>query len=120
LGDAREQAMAALRNAMMAHPDMVAGETRACTNLMRAAKGRAAVKTGAEAVFVAMLPEKGLGIALKILDGWVRASEAAIAGLLRRHGALDAHDPVVTQYIGPMRNRRDLVVGDTRLAAGFA
>lgn len=119
-GSAREQAMAALRNAMMAHPDMVAGETRACTNLMRAAKGRAAVKTGAEAVFVAMLPEKGLGIALKILDGGVRASEAAITGLLRRHGAIEDGDPVVAQYIGPMRNRRDLVVGDTRLAPGFA
>jgi L-asparaginase II len=120
MGDTREQSMARLRDAMIAHPDMVAGETRACTNLMRAAKGRAAVKTGAEAVFVAMLPNKGLGIALKIVDGGVRASEAAITGLLLRHGALDAGDPVVAQYIGPMRNRRDLVVGDTRLAAGFA
>ena len=47
---------------MMAHPDLVAGETRACTNLMRAAAGRAVVKTGAEAVFVAMLPRQGLGL----------------------------------------------------------
>jgi L-asparaginase II len=118
-GDSRSRAMAQLRDAMMAQPDMVAGETRACTNLMRAAKGRAAVKTGAEAVFVAMLPEQGLGIALKILDGGVRAAEAAITGLLVRHGAIEPSDPVVTQYIGQMLNRRNRVVGDTRLAPGF-
>jgi L-asparaginase II len=118
-GDLREQAMARLRDAMMAHPDMVAGEGKACTNLMRAAKGHAAVKTGAEAVFVAMLPHQGLGIALKIADGAIRASEAAMTSLLARYGAIDPSDPVVAQYIGPMRNRRNLVVGDTRLAAGF-
>lgn len=120
VGDSRARAMAQLRDAMMAHPDMVAGHDKACTNLMRAAKGRAAVKTGAEAVFVAMVPEQGLGIALKIADGAIRASEAAITGLLVRYGVIDPADPVVTQFIGPMRNRRDLVVGDTRLAADFA
>ena len=120
VGDSRTQAMARLRDAMMAHPEMVAGETRACTNLMRAAAGRAAVKTGAEAVFVAMLPRQGLGIALKIIDGGIRASEAAMTGLLRRYGAIDPNHPVVAQYIGPIRNRRDLVVGDTRLAPAFA
>ncbi|NBB97287.1 MAG: asparaginase [Alphaproteobacteria bacterium] len=118
-GDRRSRAMAQLRDAMMAHPDMVAGESRACTNLMRAARGRAAVKTGAEAVFVAILPQQKLGIALKIVDGGVRASEAAMAGLLRHYGVIDAEDPVLVQYLGPLRNRRDLVVGETRLAQGF-
>lgn len=118
-GDPRAQAMARLRDAMISHPDMVAGETRACTNLMRAARGQAAVKTGAEAVFVAILPQQKLGIALKIIDGGVRASEAAMTGLLRHYGVIDAADPVVTQYIGPLLNRRNLRVGETRLAEGF-
>ncbi|MCC5959739.1 MAG: asparaginase [Rhodobacteraceae bacterium] len=119
MGDARARAMVALREAMMRHPELVAGETRACTELMRAMGGKAAVKTGAEAVFVAILPQAGLGIALKIIDGGVRAAEAAITALLVRHGAL-AHDhPVVARYLGPMRNRRDLVVGHTRCASGF-
>ena len=43
-----------------------------------------------------------------------------MTGLLRRYGAIDPNHPVVAQYIGPQRNRRDLVVGDTRLAPGFA
>jgi L-asparaginase II len=119
-GDRRAQAMVALRNAMAAHPELVAGETGACTHLMRAMQGRVSVKTGAEAVFVAMLPEQGLGMALKIVDGGVRAAEAAITALLVRHGALDAAHPVVAEYLGPLRNRRGTVTGDTRLAKGFA
>ena len=46
---------------------------------MRAMGGRVAIKTGAEAVFVAILPELKRGVALKITDGTTRAAEAAIA-----------------------------------------
>lgn len=120
-GAARERAMARLRQAMVAHPELVAGEGRACTNLMRATGGKVAVKTGAEAVFVAILPELKRGIALKILDGGTRASEAAITALLVRLGVLDAGHPVVGKYLtDPMRNRRGIAVGEMRLAAGFA
>ena len=49
-GGVRGRAMQALREAMMAHPDLVAGEGRACTDLMRAAPG-VAVKMGAEGVY---------------------------------------------------------------------
>ena len=55
-------------------PLLVAGEGRACSELMAAMDG-VAVKTGAEAVFVAILPARGLGVALKIEDGATRASE---------------------------------------------
>lgn len=119
-GDTRARAMVRLRNAMATHPDLVAGETRACTRLMRAMGGRVAIKTGAEAVFVAILPEQGLGIALKIVDGGTRAAEAAITALLVRYGALAGDHPVVAQYLGPILNRRGMVTGHTRLATGFA
>jgi len=120
-GDRRQNSMARLRDAMARHPEMVAGEGRACTILMRAMGNRVAIKTGAEAVFVAMLPDQGLGIALKIEDGATRASEAAITHLLRRFGALDASAPEIGRYIPQeMRNWRGLVTGDTRISAGFA
>ena len=35
-GDLRQQSMVKLREAMMTYPELVAGETRACTDLMRA------------------------------------------------------------------------------------
>ncbi|MDP3860667.1 MAG: asparaginase [Phaeovulum sp.] len=120
-GNRREAAAAGLARAMMAYPEMVAGEGRACTHLMRAMAGKVAVKTGAEAVFVAILPEQKRGIALKIVDGATRASEAAIVALLVRYRALAPAEPVVAKYLtGPQRNWRGLVTGELRLAAGFA
>ncbi len=50
---------------MMLHPDLVAGEGRACTELMRAMNGKVVIKTGAEAFFIAIIPEKKLGVALE-------------------------------------------------------
>ncbi|MFN7003167.1 MAG: asparaginase [Roseinatronobacter sp.] len=119
-GDGRARAMARLRDAMRAHPDLVAGEHRACTDLMRALDGRAAIKTGAEGVFVAILPEQRIGIALKIVDGAMRAADAAITALLIRHRGLDPAHPVVARYLGPIRNRQGAIVGATRAAEGFA
>ena len=109
-----------LVQAMIRHPDLVAGEGRACTHLMRALNGRAAVKTGAEGFFVAIIPERKLGVALKIVDGATRASECAITALLVRLGALDAEHPAAQRYLDtPLHNRRGLEVGRQRAAAGF-
>ncbi|NNK77902.1 MAG: asparaginase [Litoreibacter sp.] len=116
----RGHAAQRLVEAMAQHPELVAGEGRACTELMRACEGRAAVKTGAEAVFVAILPEQGLGIALKIMDGGTRAAEAAIAGLLVKYGAMDASHPTAKKWItGPIRNRRSIITGEMRFASSF-
>lgn len=120
-GGRREAAAARLVGAMTRHPELVAGEGRACTRLMRAMGGRVAVKTGAEAVFVAILPEQKRGIAVKIIDGGTRGAEAAIVALLRRLGVLAPDDPVLAPYLtGPITSRRGVAVGDIRLAPGFA
>ena len=118
--DARGRGMARLVAAMCAHPELVAGEGRACTELMRAMGGRVAVKTGAEAVFVAIIPERKLGVAVKIEDGGTRASEAAITALLIHLGVLDAAHPVVGRLLrDPLRNWRGIETGGLRLAPGF-
>ncbi len=118
--DRRGQARRRLVEAMIAHPELVAGEGRACTEMMRAARGRAALKTGAEAVFVAILPERGLGVALKVADGATRGSEAAIAALMVHLDIFDEKDPVVQKYLsGPLRNWRGLATGELRRASGF-
>lgn len=118
--DRRGQAQRRLVAAMLAHPELVAGEGRACTELMRAMKGRAAVKTGAEAVFVGIVPERGLGLALKIVDGGTRGAEAAITALMLHLGLLEEGAPVVQKYLtGPLLNWRGLATGELRRAAGF-
>ncbi|MFN3577616.1 MAG: asparaginase, partial [Tabrizicola sp.] len=117
---AREDAMYRLTRAMAAHPELVSGEGRACTELMRAMGGRVALKGGAEAVHVGIVPEKGLGIALKVVDGGERGSQAAIAALLVRLGVLDpAHPEAVKRMAGIQRNWRGLETGFLRLAPGF-
>lgn len=117
---ARGEAQRRLVEAMMAHPELVAGEGRACTELMRAMKGEVAVKTGAEGVFVAILPRRRLGIALKIIDGATRGAEAAITALMVHLGVLEASSPLVGRYLsGPQVNWRGLVTGELRRAEGF-
>jgi L-asparaginase II len=120
LGPAREAAARRLVAAMVAHPLLVAGEGRACTELMAAMQGAVAVKTGAEAVFVAILPERGLGVALKIEDGTTRASECAIAALLVRLGAIDARHPAAARRLNPeITSRRGIPAGFIRPDPGF-
>jgi L-asparaginase II len=79
---ARSRAVERILRAMTAHPELVAGTGRACTILMRAAQGKAAVKTGAEGVYAGIVPGLGLGIALKADDGAGRAAETIMAAIL--------------------------------------
>ncbi len=114
---ARDVAAARLRDAMIAHPDMVAGTGRTDTILMRAATEPVAIKSGAEGVHIAILPKQGLGVALKVADGASRASEAAIAALLVRLGALDSAHPDVALHLNrPVTNWDGLVCGAVRPA----
>jgi L-asparaginase II len=120
-GGARGAAMVRLRGAMMAHPLLVAGEGRACTRLMQAMGPRAAIKTGAEAVFAVIVPERRMGIAVKIADGATRASEAVTTQILCALGLLDPADPVAQGYLsGPLRNVRGTVTGGYRVTPALA
>jgi L-asparaginase II len=117
---ARAAAAERLADAMAARPLLVAGEGRAATALIRAARGRAVVKSGAEGVFVAILRERRLGIALKIDDGAGRAAQAAIAALLARHGAVAPDDPAVAGLIDrPVLNARSIPHGRVRASAAL-
>lgn len=101
LGAAREAAARDLVSAMREHPLLVAGEGRACSELMAAMDGKVAIKTGAEGVFIAILPEQGLGVALKIEDGATRASEAAMSAILVRLGVLSPDHPMTKKRMNP-------------------
>jgi len=118
--DTRSKAAASLVQAMVTYPELVAGETRACTDLMRAMNGKVAIKTGAEGVFIAILPEQKLGIALKIADGATRASECVMAALLVKCGVLDAAHPAAIARMTPnVQNWDGLVTGHIRPTAAL-
>ena len=119
-GNGRQRAAARLVRAMIRHPELVGGEGRACTALMRAAGGRAAVKIGAEGVYAAIIPEQKIGIALKIEDGAKRAAEVAMAALLKHVGILAPEHPVLDSWMRQrLTNFAGLETGWMHPAAGF-
>jgi L-asparaginase II len=77
------KAVRKVRDAMRAHPYMVAGTGRFDTRLMQATN--LVAKSGAEGVFAAGSPE-GWGFALKISDGAGRAVAPATLAALGRRG----------------------------------
>jgi L-asparaginase II len=84
LATATQPAPTAVREAMMAHPHLVAGRGRFCTELMLAIAGQLIVKVGAEGVYCAGLPGAGIGLALKIEDGHALAAPLALLAALRQ------------------------------------
>ena len=103
---------------MIAYPELVGGTDRACTVMMRAAARRAAVKTGAEGVYAGIIPERGLGIALKIDDGATRAAETTIAAILDKLGMLG--DGAREFLQAPVLNTRGAIVGERRPAPALS
>lgn len=119
-GTSREKAAVRLTEAMVTHPELIAGEGECCTEMMRAMGGKVAIKTGADGVYVAILPEQKLGVALKIVDGGDKAKDAAMAALLIHLGVLEADHPAARRRINTAeRNRRGVVTGTIKAAAGF-
>ena len=92
VGLAAEHAEAArrLRRAVARHPFMVGGTGRFDTRVMERLGERVFCKVGAEGVFCAAFPERGLGVAIKIDDGNnARAAEVAMAAAIEAFVALD-------------------------------
>lgn len=117
---ARADAAAQLRDAMATYPELVAGEGRACTELMRAMGGRVALKTRAEAFFIAIIPQLKMGVALKVVDGGTRGAECAIAAILVKLGVLEANHPATLKRMNaPIRNWNGLETGMIRPAAAL-
>ena len=109
LGTSQEAAPHRIVDAMKKHPVLMSGHGRPCATLIDAMSGRGIVKTGAEGVFAAALPEQGLGVAVKIDDGAGRAAIIAITAILESLNAFksDAAEsvrglkkPIVTSWAG--------------------
>lgn len=117
----RAKAQVQLTQAMMQHPELISGHGTPCTDLMRAANGQAAIKTGADGVYAAILPGLGLGIALKITDGAKRGSAPAMAALLHHLGVIPTGHPALARHMTPqITNFAGLTTGHIAISPGFA
>ena len=82
-----------LRQAVAREPFMVAGSARMDTRVMERLGERVFMKVGAEGMYCAALPERGLGVAIKIADGNnARAAEVVVAAVIEACLALDDGD----------------------------
>lgn len=117
LSGAHAAGAARIRSAIAAAPYMVAGADRFCTGVMEITGTRAMVKTGAEGMFCAALPERGLGIVVKCDDGAERAAEIVMAHLLAAYGAVGPEERRFDRFLlKPIRNWNGIHTGDIRAA----
>jgi L-asparaginase II len=103
--------------AVAQHPFMAAGSDRFDTTVMQALGERVYCKVGAEAVFCASFPERGLGVAIKIDDGnTARAAEVAMAAAIEAFVDLDDEEADVLRHLSnvPLRNWNGIEVGALR------
>ena len=121
-GLSAEHARAArrLRQAVARAPFMVGGTDRFDTRVMQQLGERVCCKVGAEGVYCAALPERGLGVALKIDDGNnARAAEVAMAALIEAYVRLDDDDARLLGSLSHVRltNWNGIGVGSLRASA---
>jgi len=118
----RRRACERIVSAIMAHPYNIAGQNRFDTIAMTAAPGRFAVKGGAEAVQAGIIPDLGVGFAVKVEDGSKRAADVISANLLNLLGVLigPAQAKMGNFLKMPIKNAADLPVGAVRMSDGWA
>ncbi len=97
VGAADGAALRAVREAIAAEPDYVAGTGRFDSALARETGGAIVGKSGAEGVFGAGLVATGKGMALKVIDGALRAVPPAAMAILRRTRAFDLGVPAALE-----------------------
>lgn len=103
--------------AMLRHPELVAGAGRPCTEMMRAHPGRVITKVGAEGVYCAVLTKERVGVALKVADGHGMAAALAMAAVLEELGLRPRPASLAAR---PNVNTRGKTVGELRVNGGLS
>lgn len=114
LAATRRRSLDQIFAACTAYPELVAGEDRLDTAMMRALKGSGVTKIGAEGVVIGALRGQGLGFAIKVADGTGRAADAVAARLLIELGAGNA-DMLQKWANPPIRTAAGDIAGEIRV-----
>jgi len=114
----RNTACARIRQAMAAAPLMVEGSDGFSTHIIKTTAGRILVKGGAEGVYGIAIPELGLGAALKVEDGAMRAGPVAVGHVLKTLDVIKQDEiDALGEFLTPnLSNRAGSVVGNIRPA----
>ncbi|MBU8537780.1 asparaginase [Falsiroseomonas tokyonensis] len=114
---ARRAAAKRVLGAMQAHPDHISGMDSATSRIFRATQGRVVLKGGAEGFVMALVPERGLGICIKIADGSSRAKYGVLARTLGHYGVLPVAEAeaLIDQVNDPITDSTGALVGGTEI-----
>ena len=78
--------------------------------------GRIVAKSGAEGLICLAVPERDLGIAIRVLDGGFRTHAAVTVATLEQLGVLDAatREAILERHSPQLRNHNGRLVGEIR------
>jgi L-asparaginase II len=119
LSEGHANAAKRLRAAVADSPFMVAGTGRFDTRVMERLGAKVFCKVGAEGVFCAALPERGLGVAIKVDDGNnARACEVVMAAVIEALVDLDEAQASFMRALSASKlsNWNGIQVGELRAA----
>ena len=121
LSSHRAKAVLRLQEAVIREPLFAAGHGTLVSELNAVTKGAVLAKTGAEGVLIAAIPDRGLGIALKIADGNARARPTALLAILDHLGVLSQieKDHLQAHSNPHVINSQGLIVGKNRPAQSW-
>ncbi|MBX3172979.1 MAG: asparaginase [Gemmatimonadaceae bacterium] len=102
--------------AIRQHPVLFGGTDRFDTVLIEETEGAVLAKVGAEGVHCVAVPALGVGLAIKVEDGAIRAQHVAVLHALQQLSVLPAElPPRLAEFVArPLRNTRGEQVGEVR------
>lgn len=116
-----DEVPARIASAIRAHPVLLGGTDRFDTRMLQETQGRVIAKVGAEGVHTVMVPDLGMGFAVKAEDGALRAQHAAVVAVLQQLGVLETIPARLAEFTQkPIRNTRGDVVGEVRMELATA
>ena len=116
LGAGAQPDLERLSRAMLSHPDLVAGEGRFDTELMRRGLGQVLSKGGAEGIQCLSRVGAGMGVAIKVEDGSSRAKHAVALHLMEQLDWLTPGtlEELRGQFMAPSPHLKLEVLGELR------
>jgi len=113
-----EEVAGRIVHAMRARPFLMGGTDRFDSAVIEDTGGRVIAKIGAEGIHALAIPERGIGIAVKVEDGAQRAQYPAVMRLLQMLDVVgDDMTARLAEYLAkPVRNSRNEIVGEIRTA----
>jgi len=119
--EATQKACHTMVNAIVRYPEMIAGQKRYCTDLMRLSEGKLIGKTGADGVYSLGIRTQNYGICIKVDDGKMGPQYHIAQSLIEQLGILeDSANAKLRHYVASEnKNFGGLITGETYVSSNM-